>query len=77
MEYLIRSDLQLTVGVYTTEPMSRSRVAFRPHSSAFYGVLTGSGGNLDKQSATSYGKKSYVADFCKYHPPIIFILVLK
>ena len=55
----------------------RCRIAFRPRSSAFYGVLTGSGGNLDKHSATGYGKKSYVAGFCKYHPPIIFILVLK
>ena len=47
------------------------RVAFRPRSSAFYGVLTGSGGNLDKHSATDCGKKSYVADFCEYQLPII------
>ena len=33
------------------------RVAFRPCSSAFCRVFTGFGSNLDKHSATHYGKK--------------------
>ena len=35
---------------------NKSRVAFRPHSSAFYGVLTGCGGNLYNTPPQATGK---------------------